>query len=97
MRICLKICCCADDFFVDGKCRAEKPVYKKSSLLIQCFCFVILTVQKIKRIRGGSSFLMEDMKNICKVALVQAEPVLFDKEASLKKVLNYIDEPGCCM
>ena len=24
--------------------------------------------------------------------LVQAEPVLFDKEASLKKVLNYIDE-----
>ena len=35
---------------------------------------------------------MKDMKNICKVALVQAEPVLFDKEASLKKVLNYIDE-----
>ena len=24
--------------------------------------------------------------------MVQAEPVLFDKEASLKKVLNYIDE-----
>ncbi|WP_418708634.1 hypothetical protein [Anaerotignum faecicola] len=40
---------------------------------------------------------MKDMKNICKVVLVQAEPVLFDKEASLKKVLNYIDEPGCCM
>lgn len=97
MKICLKICCCADDFCVDGKCRAEKPVYKKSSLLIQCFCFVILTVQKIKRICGGSSFLMKDMKNICKVVLVQAEPVLFDKEASLKKVLNYIDEPGCCM
>ena len=35
---------------------------------------------------------MKDMKNICKVVLVQAEPVLFDKEASLKKVLNYIDE-----
>lgn len=29
MKICLKICCCADDFCVDGKCRAEKPVYKK--------------------------------------------------------------------
>lgn len=69
----------------------------KKAACDQCFCFVILTVQKIKRIRGGSSFLMKDMKNICKVVLVQAEPVLFDKEASLKKVLNYIDEPGCCM
>lgn len=36
--------------------------------------------------------LMKDMENICKVALVQAEPVLFDKSASLKKALQYIDE-----
>ena len=35
---------------------------------------------------------MKDMENICKVALVQAEPVLFDKGASLKKTLQYIDE-----
>ena len=29
---------------------------------------------------------MKDVKNICKVALVQAEPVMFDKKASLEKV-----------
>ena len=82
MKICLKICCCADDFCVDGKCKEGSHAYEKSSRLIQYFCFVILTVQKIKRTCGGSSFLMKDMKNICKVALVQAEPILFDKEAS---------------
>ncbi len=35
---------------------------------------------------------MKDIKNICKVALVQAEPVMFDKKASLEKALRYIDE-----
>lgn len=31
-------------------------------------------------------------KNICRIALVQAEPVLFDKEACLAKALEYIKE-----
>lgn len=35
---------------------------------------------------------MKDIDNICKIALVQAEPVIFDKSASLKKVLRYINE-----
>ena len=35
---------------------------------------------------------MKDIVDTCKVALVQAEPVLFDKKASLEKTLEYIDE-----
>ncbi|MBR3785911.1 MAG: carbon-nitrogen hydrolase family protein [Firmicutes bacterium] len=35
---------------------------------------------------------MKDLKHICKIALVQAEPVLFDKDASLEKALNLIEE-----
>ena len=36
---------------------------------------------------------MRDLdKNICRIALVQAEPVLFDKQASLDKALGYIEE-----
>ena len=35
---------------------------------------------------------MKDINPICKVALVQAEPILFDKEASLAKALAYIEE-----
>lgn len=35
---------------------------------------------------------MKDINSICKVALVQAEPVLFDKKASLKKTLDYIEK-----
>jgi len=35
---------------------------------------------------------MKDINGICKVALVQAEPVLFDKKASLKKALDYIEK-----
>ena len=35
---------------------------------------------------------MKDLKYICKIALVQAEPVLFDKDASLQKALNLIEE-----
>jgi len=34
---------------------------------------------------------MRDIERICKVALVQAEPVMFDKKASLEKALEYID------
>ena len=35
---------------------------------------------------------MKDIENSCKIALVQAEPVLFDKSASLKKALQQIAE-----
>ncbi len=35
---------------------------------------------------------MKDLKNTCKIALVQAEPVLFDKDASLTKALELIEE-----
>ena len=35
---------------------------------------------------------MKDIRNNCRIALVQAEPVMFDKAASLKKALGYIDE-----
>ncbi|MBR4020144.1 MAG: nitrilase, partial [Firmicutes bacterium] len=35
---------------------------------------------------------MKDLKHICKIALVQAEPVLFDKDASLEKALNLIEQ-----
>ena len=34
---------------------------------------------------------MKDINDVCKVALVQAEPVMFDKSTSLKKALRYID------
>ena len=33
---------------------------------------------------------MKDIENGCKIALVQAEPVMFDKSASLKKALQWI-------
>ena len=35
---------------------------------------------------------MKDINNFCKIALIQAEPVMFNKSASLKKVLQYINE-----
>ena len=35
---------------------------------------------------------MKDIENSCKIALVQAEPVMFDKSASLKKALQQIAE-----
>lgn len=35
---------------------------------------------------------MKDVKSNCKIALVQAEPVMFDKAAGLEKALQYIDE-----
>ena len=35
---------------------------------------------------------MKDVKSTCRIALVQAEPVMFDKAAGLEKVLRYIDE-----
>ena len=36
---------------------------------------------------------MRDLENnICRIALVQAEPVMFDKKASLEKALGYIEE-----
>ena len=33
---------------------------------------------------------MKNLQNTCRVALVQAEPVMFDKDASLEKALEYI-------
>ena len=35
---------------------------------------------------------MKDLEKICRLALVQAEPVLFDKKASVDKTLKYIEE-----
>ena len=35
---------------------------------------------------------MKDINNTCRVALVQAEPVMFDKAASLNKALRFIEE-----
>ena len=35
---------------------------------------------------------MKDIEKTCRIALVQAEPVLFDKAASLAKALRYIEE-----
>ncbi len=35
---------------------------------------------------------MKDLKKSCRAAVVQAEPVMFDKEASLKKALRYLEE-----
>ena len=35
---------------------------------------------------------MKDVKSTCRIALVQAEPVMFDKATGLEKVLRYIDE-----
>ena len=36
---------------------------------------------------------MRDLgKHTCRIALVQAEPVMFDKQGSLKKALSYIEE-----
>lgn len=35
---------------------------------------------------------MKDLKKVCRIAVVQAEPVLFDKEASLRKVLRFVGE-----
>ena len=44
------------------------------------------------RIFESRCLIMRDIKRICKVALVQAEPVMFDKKASLGKALGYIDK-----
>lgn len=35
---------------------------------------------------------MKDLRSICKIALVQAEPLMFDKAASLQKALDYIEQ-----
>lgn len=36
---------------------------------------------------------MKDIDNICKIALVQAEPVIFDKSASLKRYFDILMRP----
>ena len=35
---------------------------------------------------------MRDLSNTCKIAVVQAAPVMFDKDGCVEKVLRYIDE-----
>ncbi|MBP7753057.1 MAG: hypothetical protein KA077_02150 [Veillonella sp.] len=35
---------------------------------------------------------MKDLKDVCKIAVVQAAPVLFDKAAGLQKTLRLIEE-----
>ena len=35
---------------------------------------------------------MIDIKKDCRIAIVQAEPVMFDKTASLDKALSYVEE-----
>ena len=35
---------------------------------------------------------MKDLRNECHVAVVQAAPVMFDKDGCVEKVLRYIDE-----
>ena len=35
---------------------------------------------------------MKDLANTCKIAVVQAAPVMFDKDGCVDKVLRYIDE-----
>ena len=35
---------------------------------------------------------MENLKDICRIAVVQAAPVMFDRDACVDKVLRYIDE-----
>ena len=37
---------------------------------------------------------MKDLERICKIAVVQASPVLFDKEACLQKALRLAGEAG---
>lgn len=37
---------------------------------------------------------MKDLKSVCKVAVVQAAPVLFDKDASIDKTIALISEAG---
>lgn len=35
---------------------------------------------------------MKDLKDVCKIAVVQAAPILFDKAAGLQKTLRLIEE-----
>ena len=37
---------------------------------------------------------MQDLQKICRVAVVQMAPVMFDKEATLKKCVELIKEAG---
>lgn len=41
---------------------------------------------------GSKPFGMKGIEGICKIAGVQAEPVMFDKRASLEKALRCIGE-----
>lgn len=43
-------------------------------------------------IKKTGSFEMREVKDTCRIALVQAEPVMFDKEACIAKAIKYIGE-----
>ena len=35
---------------------------------------------------------MKNLRNECKIAVVQAEPIMFDKDACMKKAMSLIEE-----
>ena len=37
---------------------------------------------------------MKDVKKICKIAVIQAAPVMFDKDACTQKAVDLIQEPS---
>ena len=54
---------------------------------------VLLSEHKLSANSKQEKFVMKDLdKHTCRIALVQAEPVLFNKQESLKKALGYIEE-----
>ena len=46
----------------------------------------------IRLLSGSKPFGMKGIEGICRIAGVQAEPVMFDKRASLEKALRCIGE-----
>ena len=54
---------------------------------------MLLSEHKLSANSKQEKFVMKDLdKHTCRIALVQAEPVLFNKQESLKKALGYIEE-----
>ena len=41
-------------------------------------------------IKKTGSFEMREVKDTCRIAVVQAEPVMFDKEACIAKAIKYL-------
>lgn len=49
-------------------------------------------ILSLLQLNGSKPFGMKGIEGICKIAGVQAEPVMFDKRASLEKALRCIGE-----